>query len=369
MENSDNASITESQRELLLSQIGTIAKRLEEIEGIGTPKPFFSIFRSIDHYKSELTTIAKQPAPDAESLRKNALDLIQRSSRMMELTREFELEQQVMHQLNLLDRSIRKAAEIFIPNGEININDITQNDLNIPKIQAAIEILEQQLSAAQSDSNQVRKELTRNNHLYDELSKKLASADQLIADSISAALEGSSQILEDLKKKQEEVNELTGLVSGSTIANTYASSAEEELKSADQMRNISLLLMALIVGIVGYSLFETTLDDFDWRVGLLRIAFSITLSIPAAYLARESTKHRSQQHSHQRISLDLKAITPYLASLPSEDQHKLKIDIANRIFGSKAENVAPTESYPININEILLALVSKIERTSDKKAD
>lgn len=85
------------------------------------------------------------------------------------------------------------------------------------------------------------------------------------------------------------------------------------------------------------------------------------LSIPAAYLARESAKHREKQYAHQQTSLDLKAIAPYIASLPQEEQHKIKIEIAGRIFAAKDFNKVDTDSYPININEIIMEIIKKLD--------
>jgi hypothetical protein len=166
---------------------------------------------------------------------------------------------------------------------------------------------------------------------------------------------------EDLDKKQKGVDDLLGTISASVIAGDYDSSATSEKKMADCMVIIALA--------VGFSLYETTTDAFKWENSLFRLVFTILLSVPAAYLARESAKHRQQQYTHLQTSLDLKAITPYLASLPIEEQHRLKSEIANRLFAPKNYSLDSNDAYPINTQEILMKLLDKLEFKSSNKRE
>ena len=67
-----------------------------------------------------------------------------------------------------------------------------------------------------------------------------------------------------------------------------------------------------------------------------------------------------------QTSLDLKAINPYIASLPEEEQHKIKSEIAQRIFAPKDFQSISNESYPINSQEVIMALISKFGNDKDK---
>lgn len=173
-------------------------------------------------------------------------------------------------------------------------------------------------------------------------------------------------ILVELLAKQKEINDLVGLLAGETISGSYAKSASVEKKSADVMRNSSVALMLTIVLIIGYSLFETAKPHFEWETALARLLFSLTLSIPAAYLARESSKHRTQQYTYLRVSLDLQAMPPYLAPLPSEEQNRLRGGFADRIFGAKDSSSAG-DSYPLNLQELIMAIINKAEISKDSK--
>ena len=199
-------------------------------------------------------------------------------------------------------------------------------------------------------------------------SKKLAELEggvDTIRTQVKETLDKTNTLYEStlvkLREKEAEIAELVGFASGKVIAGSYENSAATEKKMADYLRLGSLFFMLVIITFVGYSFFETTTASFKWETSAFRLIFAIFLSIPAAYLARESTKHRQQQYSHLQTSLDLKAITPYIASLPPADQHKLKSEIANRLFAAKNFDQLGKDSYPINTHEILVTLLNKLD--------
>jgi hypothetical protein len=167
--------------------------------------------------------------------------------------------------------------------------------------------------------------------------------------------------LNELQSKKEQIDEILGHVSGRAIAGDFETSATEEKQMANWLRYASLGCMATIVIVVGYSFWETTTTDFQWQNSIFRIVLAVMLSVPAAYLARESAKHREQQYNHLQTSLDLKAITPYISSLPTDEQHKIKVEVASRMFAAKDFSKVAKDPYSINVHEIVMELIKKIE--------
>ena len=166
--------------------------------------------------------------------------------------------------------------------------------------------------------------------------------------------------LEDLEDKKEQMDEVLGQTANRVMAQDYDLSAVAEKKAANWLRGGSITCMAIIVSIVCYSFYDSTHSGFDWESSIFRTVLVFILSIPAAYLSRESTKHREQQYNYHHTALDLKAITPYIASLPEADQNRIKISIAERIFASRQTNVAQQESFPLNTQDLLMELVKKM---------
>lgn len=231
------------------------------------------------------------------------------------------------------------------------------------KYEASLRALHEDLRQLEIRQAQVRKRA----HEVEKIAQRGDASAKSLGDEVKKAKEDAnasvSAILDQLRQKQSEVNELVGLISGTAVAGSYASSAETEKKWADATRNGSVFLMLTAVLIIGYSLLETGTPHFDWQIGLFRLIFSLALSVPAVYLARESTKHRAQQYAYLRMSLDLQSITPYLASLPESEQHRLKAEMAIRLFASKDADVQSVESYPLNVQELIMALAAKVSES------
>lgn len=186
---------------------------------------------------------------------------------------------------------------------------------------------------------------------------------------VGARLLNADRMLESAKKSAEEknkqLNDVLGYVSSRVISGDYDKNSKTEKDTADLLRLGSLLCMAFVIGIAIYSLVETTTQGFDWERQVVKILLMILIMIPAAYLARESEKHRRQQYAHLQKSLSLKTITPYLASLPEEEQHKIKSELATRIFGANIDDSkGDSFSYPINIHELLIEALKVVEKKS-----
>lgn len=167
--------------------------------------------------------------------------------------------------------------------------------------------------------------------------------------------------LAELEEKKEQMDEVLGQTANRVMAQDYDYSAADEKKAANWLRLGSLACMGIIVYIVCYSFYDSTHSGFDWESSIFRTVLVFILSIPAAYLSRESTKHREQQYNYHHTALDLKAITPYIASLPEADQNRIKISIAERIFASRQTNVAQQESFPLNTQDLMMELIKKVD--------
>ena len=125
--------------------------------------------------------------------------------------------------------------------------------------------------------------------------------------------------------------------------------------------------MGVVVIVVASSLWASLAQEFDWKASVFRMILAVLLSVPSAYLARESAKHRELHNKHLQTSLELRAINPYLASLPVDEQHRIKAEVAGRIFGSKELDIRGVDSYPLNMQEIIMEIIKKIEIKGKKE--
>ena len=192
------------------------------------------------------------------------------------------------------------------------------------------------------------------------------SLEQKVKEQVDRAVSLYNHGVLEIGGRRNEIEQILGHVSGRAIAGDYENSAIAEKNMADYLRYGSIFCMALIAIAVGYSFWESTQRDFHWAISLVRFTLVFLLSVPAAYLARESAKHRIQQYTHLQTSLDLKAISPFLASLPEEEQHKLKIAIAAKIFSGRSGADVDKDSYPLDSQAIIMELLKKIDIVKPK---
>ncbi|NRT55387.1 hypothetical protein [Sphaerotilus uruguayifluvii] len=269
----------------------------------------------------------------------------------------FPIENSIIKKINLKITEMNNLTEKINNPRKNNLSETDQNRINYhDKIQSLGKHIDHVVKR-QVELDLLCKNARENAEAANSQSKELSSE----IDNIKReANNRTEEIIKNLHEKQKEINELVGVISGTAIAGSYEKSAAEEKDLAEITRRISVILMLIIVVIIGYSILETRSPEFDWKVSLTRVILSLTISIPATYLARESTKHRSKQHEYLRMSLDLKSITPYLASLPNEEQNKIKSEMADRIFAINNNDIQKFESYPIDTQKILMAIIDKI---------
>jgi hypothetical protein len=287
-----------------------------------------------------------------------------------------ELVQTATNFMNILDRGQFKGSlevSSFIPGEEtISVSkhekqiielgarlrsEIKTFERDIAKGADEIEQLKQKSSANYERSNDEISELTRT---VEQLKSNITSLHENMATESSKAAKFTEDAAEHSKVVHSQIDELLGQTASKVLLVDYANTAEAEKKSADSMRNWSLVCMALTGGVLFFALYESLGNAFDWKQSILKLFTAIALSVPAAYLARESAKHRNQEHINRRISLDLRAITPYIATLPSDEQNKIKSEVASKIFGVQENGNTPPDNYPINIQELVKSIIEKI---------
>lgn len=210
----------------------------------------------------------------------------------------------------------------------------------------------------------VKKLLNENELRITSLAKRLEELEGAAQGEIDKISSAYSEGLREIGVKKTEIDGILGHVSGRAIAGDYEKSAAEEKKMADLLRLGSLVCMAVIAGFLIYTLVG---HSTDWQQSLFRISLTFLLSVPAAYLARESAKHREQQYQHLQTSLDLKALSPFVASLPDEEQHKIKIAIASKIFAGRDFSKVGADPFPINTQEIIMELLKKVDVSKAKQ--
>lgn len=199
------------------------------------------------------------------------------------------------------------------------------------------------------------------NEMEDELDDRLMVIDDLIADATK-----------QINNEKDKLFELIGITAQGKISGTYKDNAESELGFANVLRICSIVCLVFVVGLVGFASYEAAQTDFNWQQSLFRVALALLITVPAAYLAKESTKHREQGNYYLKTALDLNSIDPFIASLPEEQQCQIKAEVAKNLFTSPSTATpasSATNTFPLDNQALLMALINKIDPKTVLKSD
>ena len=269
--------------------------------------------------------------------------------------------------------SVKSIDQLNTTNNELD--SISDHEKKIIELQAKfrseVEAFERDISKGANEIEQLRRRDSDNiQKTSNELSALRDSIEQLkssisgLHKNMEAESGKANKISEDAaeytKGIHSRIDELLGQTASKVLLVDYANTADSEKKSANRMRFFSLSCMTLTGLILCFALYESLHGELDWKQAIFKAFTAIALSIPAAYLARESAKHRNQEHINRRISLDLRAIDPYIATLQTEEQNKIKIEVASKIFGTQESANAVPDNYPLNIQELVKLIIEKI---------
>lgn len=151
----------------------------------------------------------------------------------------------------------------------------------------------------------------------------------------------------DMKAKHEAILSIHGLVGTDGVAGGYQRSSTDEQNSANRWRRISMSALTLAAAWIflkywlGFEL--TQAGATNWAEVATAISLTVVLVGAAGYAARQSKMHREAEQQMRWFALEVKAIDPFLSSLPKEEQNILKNQLVQKLFGKDRLSVDRSE--------------------------
>lgn len=151
--------------------------------------------------------------------------------------------------------------------------------------------------------------------------------------------EKMSSYLNEAKEKHKAILELYELTAGDSVAAAYIKSANNEGKAADFWRWATIVFVIATSIWTGIAYYLGSIDvegNILW--GQILKAFSITgvLLFGAVYSAKQSNAHRINERQTRWFALEVKAIDPFISSLPPTEQSSLKNKLSEKLFGQSS---------------------------------
>jgi hypothetical protein len=182
---------------------------------------------------------------------------------------------------------------------------------------------------------------------------------QKFDDQFTSSASKAGATIDVLFKYQEQAETVLGTVIDTAQAGAYAKYASEEKQSANLYRRLAILMMAgaalvLFLPEVANAIKQADYS-LDWQKALVRLPFSLILFAPALYLAKESSRHRTNEVTNRRRQHILTTIGPYLALLDSKKAEEIKAEVAKNIF---SDNLAAFEDKSADAGNLLAQLTN-----------
>lgn len=146
------------------------------------------------------------------------------------------------------------------------------------------------------------------------------------------------QLLQEAADAREELQKVTGDVSAGELGTHYADHATKEAQAADWLRYAVIVLLG---GVTVYAVWASVLHpEVSYNAVLLRLSVTIPVAVLAAYLARESGKHRRSAQNARELAMAMHTLPAYVAEL-AEKGTELRMVLGQRVFGPAAQQIEP----------------------------
>lgn len=160
----------------------------------------------------------------------------------------------------------------------------------------------------------------------------------------------ASQLVEELRLKKHLLNQHIDNKNNSLIKKSYDEIYEEEVLIANRYRNWALIILGLIGGTLLLSFLNLSIQNWNhlrdstyiyiplgWE-SLIKTVMLFSLTAPAWYLAKESSKHRKVAYKARMLGTELAAFPLYAREFKDEDRLELRKNLADRFFGQELYN-------------------------------
>lgn len=136
-----------------------------------------------------------------------------------------------------------------------------------------------------------------------------------------------------LTQKRDEAAKLLNVVGNITFTGNYNRIANQERRTANILRGVSLTFMIAGIIVIGTIVLHISQPGFDWKLIPFRIGIGAIFFIPVLYAARESDRHRQREVTSRKMELELASIGPFLELLPEDKRIELKSKLTEKFFG------------------------------------
>jgi hypothetical protein len=177
----------------------------------------------------------------------------------------------------------------------------------------------------------------------------------------------STVLIQEIERQKEKAAELITIITNSGLIGGYQKVANQEQTTSRVWQGMAILSFIGLIAFAVFAFLATLPEQFVWgRVGA-RAFVAVTFGIFAAYAARQADKHESIERKNRKMELELAAIDPYLSELPVDTRHKIKEELASRLFAqSERPEIITNSKTSGSVSDLLRMALETISNLTKK---
>jgi hypothetical protein len=146
-------------------------------------------------------------------------------------------------------------------------------------------------------------------------------------------VETATKLRDEMDVQKTEVEKLVGVIGNLGVTSGYLNTANEAKTTLRVWQGITVVALVGLIVIAIVAFLPAIGGTFSWGSFAGRVFISLTFGVLAAYAASQADKYQKVERQNRRLALELEAIGPFIAPLPTEKQEEFRMTIGERSFG------------------------------------
>lgn len=167
-------------------------------------------------------------------------------------------------------------------------------------------------------------------------------------------VEAATKLRDELAERKTEVEKLVGVIGNLGVTSGYLKTANEAKTTTKVWQAITVAAMIGLIIIAVVAFLPSLGGTFSWGSFAGRVFISLTFGVLAAYAASQADKYQKVERQNRRLALELEAIGPFIAPLPTEKQEEFRMNIGERSFGHGDGAFGGDTKSPATLVDVLL---------------
>jgi hypothetical protein len=250
-------------------------------------------------------------------------------------------------EIDLLLKKIAKISKTLIEAIKATkVNLVTKEDKSFAQLLTKYLKQYKNYTFVTKNLQELRKDLERTDVEFKKLYKEFSNVSSKEKE-INALEDKGQKVLKELEDKKITLNQMIDTEANSSLLKLYMVIASQEEKIADKYRIWALWIFAAIGSFLLIGFLIVSIQNWNHlrnpsfieiKLGwdsLFKTLMLFSLTTPAWYLTKESSKHRQVAYKAKMLGTELAAFPLYAREFKDEDRLELRKNLADRFFGQE----------------------------------